>query len=136
MIVHSSPMKILSRILLEMSTLIFFVALISNSFLNNPLKLTTLIYLLSFFRYYTVAPEERIRLNLQDPLCELFPKMAACRYQRYGMGGREDNRHAICILGLNMINDKVFIVLWVWHCFICTVGTIRIFTRARYCRAI
>ena len=68
-------------------------------------------------------------------MCEVFPKMAACRYQRYGMGGREDNRHAICILGLNMINDKVFIVLWVWHCFICTVGTMRIFTRARYCRA-
>ena len=92
-----SPTK--RRILLEMSTFIFFVALISNSFLNNPLKLTTLIYLLSFFRYYTVAPEERIRLNLQDPLCELFPKMAACNYYRYGMGGREDQRHAICILG-------------------------------------
>ena len=62
-------------------------------------------------------------------MCEVFPKMAACKYHRYGMGGREDNRHAICILGLNMINDKVFMLLWLWHCFIVTVGSIRIFTR-------
>ena len=89
---------------------------------------------LFLFRYYTIEPEERKLQELNDPMCEVFPKMAACRYQRYGMGGREDNRHAICILGLNMINDKVFIVLWIWHCFICTVGTIRIFTRARYYR--
>ena len=51
-------------------------------------------------------------------MCEVFPKMAACRYHRYGMGGREDDRHAICILGLNMINDKVFVMIWIWHCFI------------------
>ena len=37
--------------------------------------------------------------NMTDPFCELFPKMAACHYHRYGMGGREDDRHAICILG-------------------------------------
>ena len=86
------------------------------------------------FRYYTIEPEERVRLELNDPMCEVFPKMAACRYQRYGMGGREDNRHAICILGLNMVNDKVFLILWIWHCFICTVGIIRILTRTRYCR--
>ena len=53
------------------------------------------------------VPEER--LNMIDPVCELFPKMAACHYYRYGMGGIEDDRHSICVLGLNMINDKVFI---------------------------
>ena len=60
-----------------------------------------------FFRYYMKVPEER--LNMIDPVCELFPKMAACHYYRYGMGGIEDDRHSICVLGLNMINDKVFI---------------------------
>ena len=41
---------------------------------------------------------------MTDPFCELFPKMAACHYHRYGMGGREDDRHAICILGI--VNNK------------------------------
>ena len=57
----------------------------------------TLCYL--FFRYYSVIPDMREALNMTDPFCELFPKMAACHYHRYGMGGREDDRHAICILG-------------------------------------
>ena len=60
-----------------------------------------------FSRYYMKVPEER--LNMIDPVCELFPKMAACHYYRYGMGGIEDDRHSICVLGLNMINDKVFL---------------------------
>ena len=77
-----------------------------------------------------MEPEERKLNGIVDPMCEVFPKMAACRYHRYGMGGREDNRHAICILGLNMINDKVFVIVWIWHVFIVVVGTVRIFTRS------
>ena len=77
-----------------------------------------------------MAPEERSRLNMTDPFCELFPKMAACHYSRYGMGGIEDDRHAICILGLNMVNDKIFALCWLWHCFIVIMGTVRIFTRS------
>ena len=46
------------------------------------------------------------------------------------MGGLDDSRHAICILGLNMINDKVFVLTWLWHCFIVVMGSIRILTRS------
>ena len=67
---------------------------------------------------------------MTDPFCEVFPKMAACHYHRYGMGGREDDRHAICILGLNMINDKVFALIWLWHCFIVVMGVVRLLTRS------
>ena len=54
-----------------------------------------------------LPPEERQRPEVINPMCEVFPKVAACNYHRYGMGGRVDGRNAICILGLNMINDKV-----------------------------
>lgn len=86
-------------------------------------------YGLQIYRYYSLEAEERQVQGLLDPMCEVFPKMAACRYHRYGMGGREDDRHAICILGLNMINDKVFVMIWIWHCFIIVAGSIRLFTR-------
>ena len=62
-------------------------------------------------------------------MCEVFPKVAACNYKRYGMGGREDGRNAICILGLNMINDKVFVLVWVWHCLLVIMGVVRVLTR-------
>jgi len=111
--------------------------------LMNPILSLTSVYLthkfllnqyleygIDLYRYYTMEPEERKLNGIVDPMCEVFPKMAACRYHRYGMGGREDNRHAICILGLNMINDKVFVIVWIWHVFIVVVGTVRIFTRS------
>ena len=87
-------------------------------------------YSFYLFRYYSVIPEERVRQSMTDPFCELFPKMAACHYHRYGMGGREDDRHAICILGLNMVNDKVFVLIWLWHCFIVFMGVVRLLTRS------
>ncbi|QQP31610.1 Innexin, partial [Caligus rogercresseyi] len=50
---------------------------------------------------------ERIRQATVNPMCEVFPKVASCDFHRYGMGGGKDNRFGICVLGLNMINDKV-----------------------------
>lgn len=64
-----------------------------------------------------------------DPMCELFPKQVGCYYSRYGMGGGLESRHAMCILGLNMINDKVFLVLWAWQYFMILLGVIRVINR-------
>jgi hypothetical protein len=77
-----------------------------------------------------LPPEEREDPKTINPMCEVFPKQAACRYYRYGMGGGSDNRHAMCVLNLNMINDKVFLLLWIWFIFIMFMGTIRVFTRS------
>ena len=59
--------------------------------------------------YYNVPQEERETLMVEtpNPMCETFPRIAACNYIRFGSGGNEDKKNAICILGLNMINDKV-----------------------------
>lgn len=40
-------------------------------------------------------------------MCEAFPRVAACDFVRYGTGGLRENQNAICVLSLNMINDKV-----------------------------
>ena len=74
--------------------------------------------------------------------------VAVCNYQRYGRGGGQETKGALCILSLNMINDKVsptstflssehnpallqvFAVLWVWHCVLILAGINRIVTRS------
>ena len=64
--------------------------------------------MLPLSRYYNIPPEERDNINDNpNPMCETFPRIAACNYIRYGSGGGQENKNAICILGLNMINDKV-----------------------------
>ena len=45
--------------------------------------------------------------DIPNPMCELFPRIASCNFKRYGTGGSPENREAICVLGMNMINDKV-----------------------------
>ena len=41
----------------------------------------------------------------------MFAAVAVCRYQRYGRGGGQETKGALCVLSLNMINDKVAILL-------------------------
>ena len=60
----------------------------------------------------------------------MFVAVAVCNYQRYGRGGGQETKGAICILSLNMINDKVFAILWVWHCVLILAGINRIVTRS------
>ena len=57
--------------------------------------------------YYRLPYEEQ-RLSVQaNPMCEAFPRIAACDYHRFGSGGLQEKVNAICILALNVINDKV-----------------------------
>ena len=52
--------------------------------------------------------EERSFNTTFNPMCEVFPKVATCDYIRFGrLGGGQSNKNAICILSLNIINDKV-----------------------------
>ena len=74
-----------------------------------------------------IPPEERTYAI--DPICDIFPKQVGCFYSRYGMGGRYDTRSAMCILGLNMINDKVFFLHWCWLYCLVLLGLIRVVTR-------
>ena len=45
----------------------------------------------------------------QNPMCFVFPRIVSCNYHRFGTGGREENLNSICILALNIINEKVFL---------------------------
>ena len=74
--------------------------------------------------------EERNGPEVYDPMCEVFPKFAACRYHRYGMGGNIETRSAICILALNVINDKVFVLIWIWFCVMVFAGSLRVVARS------
>ncbi len=73
---------------------------------NKFLKYNFLAYGLLVARYYSMPREER-ESYMMNPMCETFPRIAGCDYHRYGSGGAQEVKNAICVLGLNMINDKV-----------------------------
>ncbi|XP_023231287.1 innexin shaking-B-like [Centruroides sculpturatus] len=49
-----------------------------------------------------------------DPMIRIFPRMTKCRFHKYGHSGNVELHDALCILPLNIINEKIYIFLWFW----------------------
>jgi len=49
-----------------------------------------------------------------DPMMEVFPRVTKCTFYKYGASGTPMKLDALCVLGLNIINEKIYITLWFW----------------------
>lgn len=49
-----------------------------------------------------------------DPMIEVFPRMTKCTFMKYGSSGTIQKHDALCLLALNIINEKLYIFLWFW----------------------
>ena len=81
---------------------LFFAWFATDRFLNRQFAS----YGPAVFAYYNLVPlEDRDRFSA-NPMCEVFPRISACDFVRYGNAGFQENQNAICVLSLNMVNDK------------------------------
>lgn len=48
-------------------------------------------------------------------LDEVFPKVTKCTFHKYGPSGTLQSHDALCVLALNIINEKIFVFLWYWY---------------------
>lgn len=65
--------------------------------------------------------------NIQSSV--LFPKMAKCEFFKFGSSGSVQNTDVLCVLPLNMLNDKIFAVLAYWLIFLTVVSLLNVFYR-------
>ncbi|XP_068912043.1 innexin shaking-B isoform X3 [Tenebrio molitor] len=49
-----------------------------------------------------------------DPMIEIFPRMTKCTFYKFGVSGDMEKHDAMCILPLNVVNEKIYIFLWFW----------------------
>jgi hypothetical protein len=56
-----------------------------------------------------------------DPMIKVFPRMTKCTFHRYGSSGDVQKHDALCILPLNIINEKIYIFLWFWFILLAVV---------------
>lgn len=49
-----------------------------------------------------------------DPMSKVFPKMSKCTFHKYGPSGTIQNHDGLCILPINIINEKIYVFLWFW----------------------
>jgi len=62
--------------------------------------------------FINMDDEERIARG--DPMMEVFPRVTKCTFHKYGSSGTIMKLDALCVLGLNIINEKIYITLWFW----------------------
>lgn len=52
--------------------------------------------------------------NRHDPMIEIFPRVAKCTFHKFGASGTLQKIDTLCILALNILNEKIYIFLWFW----------------------
>lgn len=60
----------------------------------------------------------------------VFPKVAKCEYGDYGPSGSLQRLDLICVLALNILNEKIFALLWLWFIGLLTVSAVNVLYRA------
>ena len=66
-------------------------------------------YGLDVLNYTEMEHEDR-----PDPMHVVFPKMAKCTFHKYGPSGTIERQDGLCILAMNIINEKIYVFLWFW----------------------
>jgi len=49
-----------------------------------------------------------------DPMTRVFPRLTKCIYKKFGASGSIQTHDALCLLPINVINEKIYVFLWFW----------------------
>jgi len=50
----------------------------------------------------------------RDPMITIFPRVTKCMFQKFGPSGTIQTHDVLCVLPLNILNEKIYILLWFW----------------------
>ncbi|KAL3191565.1 hypothetical protein MRX96_059664 [Rhipicephalus microplus] len=64
-----------------------------------------------------------------SPAVVAFPRITMCTFLKYGQSGTIENREAICVLPLNIVNEKLFAFLWFWYGLLLGAGSLTVVYR-------
>lgn len=62
--------------------------------------------------------------NRTDPMVYVFPRMTKCVFHKYGTSGDIQKHDALCVLPLNIVNEKIYIFLWFWFIILAVLTSI------------
>lgn len=52
--------------------------------------------------------------QLLDPMVRIFPRVTKCKFYKFGPSANVETIDALCLLPLNIINEKIYVFLWFW----------------------
>jgi hypothetical protein len=71
------------------------------------------------------AQEERV-----DPMVFVFPRVTKCTFHKYGASGTIQKHDSLCVLPLNIVNEKTYIFIWFWFIILATLLSLLVIYRA------
>lgn len=81
-------------------------------------------YGMDVIRYSEMDQEYRV-----DPMVAVFPRMTKCTFHRFGSSGDVQKHDALCILPLNIVNEKIYVFLWFWFVILALVTAVMLVYR-------
>jgi len=98
--------------------------LLTDKFLNNKFMW----YGWNVAQYYTYPLKDRHdkELGLKNPMCTVFPTVTSCDIPNVGAAGITQIHNGMCVLTQNIINEKIYLVLWFWYSFLGPVSVLYI----------
>ncbi|GAB6024363.1 hypothetical protein CHUAL_009531 [Chamberlinius hualienensis] len=76
-------------------------------------------------RFTETDQEERV-----DPMIRVFPRVTKCTFHQYGPSGDVQKHDSLCVLPLNIINEKIYVFFWFWFILMAIISGIGIVYRA------
>ena len=51
-------------------------------------------------------------------------QVTKCTFHKFGPSGTVEKKDGLCVLPLNIINEKIYVFLWLWFIFLAVVSGI------------
>lgn len=68
--------------------------------------------------------------NLKSFALKVFPKVTKCTFHKYGPSGSVQKFDGLCVLPLNIVNEKIYVFLWFWFISLSIVSGVSLAYRA------
>ena len=93
-------MAVLKEIVFQVGNIFFIDTFLGGAFLS---------YGTDVLKFSNMNQEQR-----SDPMVEVFPRVTKCTFHKFGASGTIQKFDALCVLALNILNEKIYIFLWFW----------------------
>ena len=68
-------------------------------------------------------------LDRVDPITKVFPLMTKCNFFKYGASGTIEKLDALCLLPINILNEKIYIFFWFWLLYLAIISAFHLISR-------
>jgi len=100
------------------------------NFVNVMLQIALMDYFLGGM--FSTYGSDILRISQLDPsdrndsMDRVFPKVGKCTFHKYGASGTIMRSDSICVLPLNIMNEKIYVLLWFWFIFLAIISGLQL----------